>query len=251
MAVNILIPSAGASEFFKDSYYPKVLMEVDGRSMIQRVVDEYADIRDVHYIIVLQEEECMRFHTDNIARLVTDGNCDVVQLKSGTAGALCTCLMAVEYVNTEDPLIIVNNDEIRDVDYSDVLSFFASAQADAGLISFENIHPRWTYIRTEGGCVVEVVEKKPISKKAVTGFYYFRHGSEFIDAAKKKIKKGNAGSGVFYVSGSLNELILNHKKVVFYPIEAQQYHSLYSMEKIKEYERRVMENESSKGQCHG
>lgn len=245
MAVNILIPSAGTSEFFKDSYYPKVLMEINGKSMIQRVMEEYAGIPGVHYIIVLQEEECRKFHTDNIARLITNGNCEVVRLKSRTAGALCTSLMAVHYVDTSDPLIIVNNDEIRDVDYGEVLSFFELKQADAGLISFENIHPRWTYIHTEGDRVVEMAERKPVSKNAVTGFYYFRHGRDFVDAAKRKIKKGGAVNGVYYISGSMNELILDNRKIVFYPIKAHQYHSLYSMEKIKEYERQVAKNEVS------
>lgn len=246
MAVNILIPSAGVTGFFKDSYYPKILMEVNGKPMIQRVLEEYERIKDVHYIMILPEEECRKFHTDNIAGLITDGNCDVIQLKNGTAGALCTSLLAVSYIDNEDPLIIVNNDEIRDVDYAEVLSYFEAAQADAGLITFENIHPRWTYIRTEGDHVVEVAEKKPISRHAVAGFYYFRHGSDFVEAAERKIRKGSTGDGIYYVSGSFNELILLHKKVVFYPIQVHQFHSLYSMEKIKEYERQVTGSEVSK-----
>lgn len=246
MPVNVLIPSAGVSEFFKNSYYPKVLMDVNGKPMVQRVLEEYAQIKDVHYIMILKEEECRKFHTDHIARLVTNGNCDVIQLKNETAGALCTSLMAISYVNGKDPLMIVNNDEIRDVDYKEVLSYFESKQADAGLITFENIHPRWTYIRTEKDYVVEVAEKKPISKNAVAGFYYFRHGCDFVDVAEKKIRKGDTGNGVYYISGSINELILANKKVVYYPIKAHQFHSLYSMEKIKEYERQVTDSEVSR-----
>ena len=145
--------------------------------------------------------------------------------------------MAVGYIDTDAPLLIVNNDEIRDVDYNEVLGFYQKKNADAGMISFDNFHPRWTYIRTEGDFVVEVAEKKPISRNAVTGFYYYKHGEDFVEAAKRRIRKGNGVNGVYYVSGSMNELILQNKKVTHYKIAPQQYHSLYSMEKIKAYEK--------------
>lgn len=239
----MLIPSAGTSEFFKDSYYPKILFEVNGKPMIERVAEEYKAITGVHYIFALREEECRKFHVDNIVRLITDHNCDVIKIRENTKGALCTCLMAVEYIDTTDPLIIVNNDEIRDVDYNKVLGFYENTGADAGMISFDNFHPRWTYIRTEGDLVVEVAEKKPISRNAVTGFYYYQHGEDFVEAAKRRIRKGNGANGIYYVSGSMNELILQNKKVAHYKIAPQRYHSLYSMEKIKAYERREKANE--------
>ena len=236
MSINVLIPSAGPSVFFKDSYYPKTLTEIAGKTMIQRVIDEYKCIPEIHYIFVFLEEECRRFHTDNIVRLLTGGNCDVIIIRENTMGALCTCLLAVEYVNNDEKLIIANSDEVRDVDYNKIISSYGE-DADVGLISFENYHPRWTYIRTEGDYVIEVAEKKPISKNAVTGFYFFKHGSDFVEAAKTKIKKAKAVDGVYYVSGSLNELVLKGRKIKHFPIKAESYHSLYSMERVKQYEK--------------
>ncbi len=243
MRTNVLVPSVGVSEFFKDSYYPKILMEVNGKPMVQHIVEEYQDINNIHYIFVLKEEECRKFHTDDIVKLLTDSNCDVIRIHGGTKGSLCTSLMAIDYIDNSDKLIIVNNDEIRDVNYNDLIDYYEEKEADAGVISFENYHPRWTYIKTEDDYVVEVAEKRPISKKAVTGFYYYRQGKDFIESAKRRIRKRNSLNGVYYVSGSINEMILQNQKVAYYQIANEAYHSLYSMEKIKNYEKWVRRNE--------
>ena len=146
--------------------------------------------------------------------------------------------MAVDYINNDTPLIIVNSDQIIDVDYKDVISRFENFDADAGVITFPSIHPRWSYIRKQGGEVVEVAEKRPLSKDAIAGFYYFRKGSDFIESAKKAIIKDNCLNGKFYISASINEMILMGRRIAYYDIQKEKYHSFYSPEKIKEYEER-------------
>lgn len=85
--------------------------------------------------------------------------------------------------------------------------------------------------------MVEAAEKRPVSKHALAGFYYFKHGCDFIDAAKKTIKKGCAYDGRYYLSASINEMILMNKKVNYYQISNSQYHSFYSPEKVHVYEK--------------
>lgn len=40
--INILLPSMGTSVFFKDSYFPKPLVEINGQTMLEMVVDNYS-----------------------------------------------------------------------------------------------------------------------------------------------------------------------------------------------------------------
>ena len=67
-------------------------------------------------------------------------------------------------------------------------------------------------------------------------FYYFKKGSDFIKAAKNALMKQNNLDGKYYISSSINELILLGKKIGFYDIKKEQYRSFYSPAKIKEYE---------------
>lgn len=235
--INILIPCMGKSLFFKDSYFPKPLIEVSGETMLEKVVKNYEALKDARYLFVFGKSECSEFHLDESARLLTNGNCETVLLENETAGALCTCLMAVEHINNDTPLMIVNSDQILDVDYHQVLAHFQDA--DAGVITFESIHPRWSYARIQGDEVVEVAEKRPLSKHAIAGFYYFQKGSDFIECAKRVILKDNHKDGRFYISASINEMILEGKKVAYFAIPKTAHHSFYSPEKIKEYERQA------------
>ena len=233
--INILLPAMGKSTFFKDSYFPKSLYEINGKTMLELVIDNYKDLNPKHFIFVFAEDECMKFHLDSSARiLTTSGN--VIKLRSQTAGALCTCLMAIEYINNDDPLIIANSDQIIEVDYTEIIKTFETNDDDAGVITFPSIHPRWSYVRKEGSMVIEVAEKRPISRDAVAGFYYYRKGRDFIEAAKQALRKGNSLEENYYISASINELILMGKKVSAYSIEKKQYKSFYSPDKIKEYE---------------
>lgn len=233
--VNILIPAMGKSTFFEDSFFPKSLIEIRGKTMLETVIENYSCVEPKNYIFVFDDKDCSEFHLDSSAKILSPLSI-VIKLRSQTRGALCTCLMAVEYINNDTPLIIANSDQIIDIDYKDVIKRFNNLNADAGVIIFPSIHPRWSYIRRQGDEVVEVAEKRPLSKDAIAGFYYFRKGSDFIECAKKAIIKDNCLHDRFYISASINEMILMGRKVAYYEITKDKYHSFYSPDKIKEYE---------------
>lgn len=233
--INILLPSMGTSLFFKDSYFPKPLTEINGKTMMELVVDNYKSLDPKNYVFVFSEEDCRKFHLDSSVRILSPA-CKVIKLNNQTAGALCTCLMALEYIDNDTSLIIANSDQIIETDYTEVLRYFHRMNADAGVITFPNIHPRWSYARCMGDEVLEVAEKRPLSKDAIAGFYYFKKGSDFVEAAKNALFKQNHLEGKYYISASVNELILLGKKVGCFEIEKEQYRSFYSPAKIKEYE---------------
>lgn len=232
--VNILIPAMGKSLFFTESYFPKPMIEIGGDTILEKMIRNFEEVEG-RFIFVFDQKDCSEFHLDASAKILSP-DAKVLVLEHPTGGALCTCLMAIEEVGGEEPLIIANCDQIIDVDYRQVLSYFDEQQADAGVITFESVHPRWSYVKVRDEEVVEVAEKRPLSKEAIAGFYYFRHGSDFIKAAETVVLKENHLDGRYYISSSLNEIILMGKKVARYTIPRKHYHSFYSPEKIKEYE---------------
>ena len=122
--VNILVPAAGGAEFFSNNFYPKPLVEVNGQTMLSAMMENYEKLRDKHYIFVLREEDCLKFHLDDIVTIMTNGNVDVIQLKEKTQGALCSSLLAVDYIDNEVPLIITNYDQIIDLNMEQVIEIF-------------------------------------------------------------------------------------------------------------------------------
>lgn len=246
--INILIPSMGDSIFFKDYFFPKPLTEIKGKTILEMVIDNYNSIKDKNFIFVFNHEDCNKFHLDLSVKILAERS-KIIKLHNQTAGALCTCLMAIDHIDNETPLVITNSDQIINVDYMSVFDHFDKLNADAGLIIFPDIHPRWSYAVLKENEVVEVAEKRPFSKNAIAGFYYYKHGCDFINAAKKALIKQSCLNGKYYISSSINELILLGKKICFYNIQKNQYSSFYSPEKIKEYEDKIL-NESLSFECY-
>ena len=235
--INVLIPAMGKSLFFQEAFFPKPMIDVDGQTMLEKVVENFGTLAHPYFVFVFDQKDCTEFHLDEAARILTAPESTVLCLEHPTAGALCTSLMAVDSIGTDDPLIIANCDQVIDIDYQAFVDAMEQADAAAGVITFPSIHPRWSYVRLDSaGDVVEVAEKRPLSKNAIAGCYYFRHGNKFIEAAKRVILKDNQQGGQFYLSASLNEIILMGGRVAAYPIHRYAYHSFYSPDKIKEYE---------------
>jgi dTDP-glucose pyrophosphorylase len=237
--INVLFPLAGKSNFFPENKYPfpKPLIEINDKMMIEIVIENYKNINEVNFIFVISENDCKKFHLDNTLNLLTDGNCQIVKLQNETKGAACSALMAIEYIDNDVPLIIANADQVFEEDLEKVIRSFE--EYDGGVITFESAHPRWSYVKVDrNSFVVEASEKKPISKKAVAGFYYFRKGGDFIESAMSMIEKDANVNGFYYIAPSLNEMILRHKKLTTFFIEKDKYFTFYMPQKMEEYKRK-------------
>lgn len=237
--LKILIPLAGKNQFFSESEYPfpKPLIEFNGKTMIEHLIENFNTINEEkQFIFIVNTEDCKQYHLDNVLNILTDHQCKIIKLDNETKGAACSAMMAVEYIDNDEPLIISNADQLFDIKLQLVIDSFKDS--DAGVITFESIHPRWSYIRLNGeNKVIETAEKRPISKSAIAGFYFFTRGRDFINASSKMIKKDANVNGSYFISPSLNELVLENKLIDIYKIDNQKYHTFYTPSKIKEYER--------------
>jgi len=237
--LNILIPMSGMNRYEGNEYqYPKPLIEIDGLPMIERVVNLFHAIaREKHFIFVVNEVDCTVYHLDNVLELITGNNCSVIKLSKGTKGAACSALMAIEHINDNNQLIISNSDHFIAHNLDSVITSFEVEDVDAGVICFESVHPKWSFVRLDSeSSIIEAAEKRPLSKNAIAGFYYFNKGSLFVTAAMKMIKKGATVEGRFYIAPTLNELVLDGANLKPYRISQQEYFNFYSPNKIKDYE---------------
>ncbi len=235
--LKIIIPLAGTSELFTKAgfFYPKPLIEINGIPMIQLVIERTDAIKIPNKLIfILKEEEVLKFHLDNTLKLLSP-NCDIVKLKNDTKGALCSILMATDKIEPEDSILILNGDQIIDSDFGQIINYFDENEAQVGIITFNSIHPRWSFAKIENNQVVQTAEKNPISNNAIAGYYYFKNSDDFFKCAFECILKDVQLDGKFYISPVINEYILKNKKVLNYQIEKTNYHSFYSPQMINEY----------------
>ena len=132
-----------------------------------------------------------------------------VILEGDTKGAACSALLSANHIKGDKPLLIANGDQYLDVDISSIMQTFMNKDIDGGIITFESIHPKWSFVKLDtDGFVVEAAEKRPISKYATAGLYFFKKGNYFIEAAQEMIKKGVRIMGQFFICPVYNEMIL-------------------------------------------
>ncbi len=237
----VLIPLAAPTDPFfsrSDYHFPKPLIELQGRPMVELVIDNLRTLdEDVRFVFVLRSEDCRAFNLDQVVRLAARGAADVVILDRPTDGALCSCLMAIDHIVDGEPLVVANGDQILDIDLPGAISSFRRASADAAVITFDSVHPRWSYVRLEDGRVIEAAEKRPISRNAVAGFYYFRDGADFVACAMDAVKAGQSSDGRFFISASLNQAVLRGLNVRHLDMREENYHSFYSPQRLDHYAR--------------
>ena len=217
--MNVLIPMAGAGKRFFDAGYvfPKPLIEVDNKPMIQWVIESLN--LQANYIFIIQKEHQEKYNIKSVLKILQP-NCKIIELDHLTEGAACTTLLAKKYINNSDPLIIANSDQYINWNSSKALYDFNSKNLDGAILTFEAIHPKWSYAKcNEEGFVTEVAEKKVISKNATVGVYYWKHGSDYVKSAEEMIKKNIRVNNEFYVCPVYNEFLAKNKKVKIHNVD--------------------------------
>ena len=210
-ALNILIPMAGAGSRFEQAGYafPKPLIDVNGRTMIQTVV-ENINI-DANYIFVVQSKHREKYNLDTVLNLIAPC-CKIIEVNKLTEGAACTALLAKEFINNDNPLFFANSDQFVEWNSNEFMYKMQETDVDGGIVTFEATDPKWSFAKLDSnGNVVQVAEKHPISNTATVGFYYWKKGSDFVRYAEQMIENDIRVNSEFYVCPVFNEAIADNK----------------------------------------
>jgi HAD superfamily hydrolase (TIGR01509 family) len=211
--LNILIPMAGAGSRFEQAGYtfPKPLIEVNGKPMIQVVV-ENLNI-DANYIYVVQKSHREKYNLDTMLNLITPG-CKIVEVEGLTEGAACTALLAKDFIDNDSPLFFANSDQFVEWDSNEFMYKMQESDCDGGIVTFKATHPKWSFAKIDdNGFVTEVAEKNPISDNATVGYYYWKHGSDFVKYAEQMVERNIRVNNEFYVCPVFNQSIEGCKKI--------------------------------------
>lgn len=236
--MNIIIPIAGANRPTGDTEYIKSLQEIERKTILQYSFESLQTIEAEHFIVVVKRQDVNQYHIDSIVKLLRP-EAEVIIAEGETMGAACTCMLAVDQVKMEAPLLIVGSDQLLTVPAKPIIDFFQKENFDGGVVIFDDVHPRWSYVKLdENNRVVEAAEKRPISRNAAAGFYYYKTAGDFFESARHMIMKRASVNGQYYICPVFNEMVLQQKTIGVYPIAKDQYFNLNhnsGMEAYKSY----------------
>lgn len=237
--MTIITPLGGSAlyEMSAEFSYPKILNEIDKKTLFEYSQEIVAGLpTDTRRIFLIPGQKDKALQLSSMIAIVSNGQGKVIHLQGDTGGAVCSCLLAVDDIDPDDEVIIISGDQYISGDIHNILDYFRQKQADAGVLTFTSLHPKWAFIRKQAdGRIIEVAEKRAISREAIAGFYYFRKGEFFINAARRSIIKGAMVNGQYYLSGCLNEMILQNMKITGWSLQEGSYHNFYDYHAIKEF----------------
>lgn len=200
--LNIVVPMAGrGSRFAKEGYeLPKPLIDVNGKHMIEVVVNNLTPKCDHRFIFICQNEHIEKYNLDSVFRKACK-NFEVIGIDGVTEGAAITVLKARHFIDSEIPLMIANSDQWIDADINDYLNDMSKRELDGSMLTMKANDAKWSYAKVDSsGFVSEVVEKIVISDEATVGIYNFARGSDFCKYADCMISQDIRSNGEFYVA---------------------------------------------------
>lgn len=218
--LNIVIPMAGKGSRFRDAGFdlPKPLIPIHGVPMVRLVIENLRPHISHRFIFLCLAEHLAAFSLKPKLREWAPG-CVIISIDQVTDGAACTVLLAREFIDSQDPLMIANSDQWVDVKIDDYLATMETEGVDGLIMTMTADDPKWSFVRVnESGAIVEVVEKQVVSNEATVGIYNFRVGGDFVRAAERMIVKGERVNGEFYVAPTYNQLISEGAHIISYNV---------------------------------
>jgi len=232
--MKIVIPMAGEGSRFMNAGYsfPKPLIDVEGKPMIQRVVENLSF--DADFIFLVRKEHLDQYQIEGLLDVVTAGRYEIVVVDKLTQGAACTVLLAKDYINSGEALMIANSDQIMEYSPENFSLLTMLTEHKDYIWTFNATNPKWSFAKTNtSGRIVKVAEKNPISDIATCGIYYWERGREFVTFAEEMIKRDLRVNGEFYTCPVYNVAIERGREV--YPFYVDKMWGIGTPEDLNAY----------------
>lgn len=236
--VNIVIPMAGEGSRFPREKYKKTkpFIEVDGRPMIARVLENLS-IPDARYYLIARREQ-IEEEGDTVRTLEEKYNAKFITIDKLTEGTACTVLFARKFINNDTPLLIANADQVVDIEIKDFFDDCINRELDGSILTFFDKlkDPKWSFAKIQDNHLVsEVREKDPISNYATVGIYLYSKGRHYVDAAIDMIINNDRVGQEFYTCPTYNYAIGSGKRIGIYNIDPNGMHGLGTPDDLDDY----------------
>jgi len=227
---------AGAGRRFADLGYdkPKPFIDVLGQPMIGHVLDNL-NLAGSKFILLARKEH-FEAERETVNYLTQKYKAAWVLIDKLTEGAACTVLHAHRLINNDEPVLIVNSDQVVDMDIRQYLQDSNSRNLDGSVLCFEDNDPKWSYAKLdENGLITMIKEKIVISEHATVGIYYFAKGRDFVENAIDMIVRNERVNNEFYVAPVYNYAIKAGGRFGIYSIDKTQMHGTGTPEDLNKY----------------
>lgn len=211
---TILTAAGNDDLIFQQSGFksPKNWIQYKDKAIIESAINSYSTPDGLTKVILRKFESSF---WQQRSKQLSQRNIEALFLDSPTQGALCTALLGLDGFDLDAPLVIGPGDSYLSQGISALVEEFLEGKATAATLLFASNDERYSYARLmPDGDISEMAEKRRISGWASPGVFIFRNARDFIDAGSWVLQQNMRTGDEFYMSGSLNYLVMRGDKVV-------------------------------------
>ncbi len=229
--MQIIIPMSGFGERFRAAGYtiPKPLIEVEGRPIIQHVVEMFSNEDDFIFICnedhLLNPEYKMKAILQDIAL-----NSSIVSIKPHKLGPVYAVMQVLDEINLQKSTIVNYCDFTCYWNYGHFKNFAKRVKADGIIPSYRGFHPHtlwsnyYAYVKEHNYRASDIQEKQPFTNKptnefASSGTYYFKTGALMQEYFQRCIDEELLVSDEYYVSMVYKPMMQDNLKVYVYELQ--------------------------------
>jgi NDP-sugar pyrophosphorylase family protein len=205
---QLVVPMTGTGQRFKSAGYHemKPLIEVNGQSFFEHVVDMFPGADDILFILSSDEPQ----KNDLIRRIIQRyPHSRIVEIASHKFGPSYALLEASHLISETKKIIVSYCDFHATWNPSEMLDQLATK--DGSILTYTGFHPhmarnnKYAYVKKDGELVTEIQEKNPFSEspmdeEASAGCYGFASKHILVSAIEEQIKSNLSFDGEFYTS---------------------------------------------------
>lgn len=219
--INVVIPVAGTgSRYSKAGYDFKSLVDIKGLPAIQRVV--WGGGIGGRLIYIVQADQNKKH---NLAELFSKFSPEletvVLEIDEPTDGPLVSALVAKEYINNDDVLVLYDSEGIVTWEPNDFLVDAGEGRGlDVGIPVFDSKDHGGMFVETgENGLVTKISKESSEAAQACVGIYYWRYGSDFVAYAESVVSNNERVDGEFHIASACARAIESSKTVGAYQVD--------------------------------
>ena len=242
--IQLIIPMSGIGKRFIECGYktPKPLIEVDGKPIIEHVVNLFPSVDDVTFI-------CNESHVGiEVILKKIKPNCKIHWVPNEDRKGPVDAVMQIENFIDENKKTIVSYCDYGTVwDYELFINYVTNNDLDGAIPCYKGFHPHmlggdnYAFCKETDNLLLEIKEKSPftnnkMSEYASNGTYYFKNGEILKKYFKKLIDLDINLKGEYYVSLVYNLLVNDGLKVGIFEIDKMlQWGTPYDLEIYKKW----------------
>ena len=238
--MNIVIPMAGLGSRFSDAGYttPKPFIEIEGKPMILEAVNTLGF--EGNYIFIIRKDEYIK---NKMKEIFPDSQ--VIEVDYLTDGPASSVMLAKEFINNDEELIVANCDQIMWWDAETVIKQIRVMDYDGVVVTYHETTPKNSYARiNRRGYVTKMAEKQVISNVSLNGIHYWKKGKYFVESTESMVEKNIRFNNEFYVSLTYNQMIEKGLKVGIYHIPNEFHNAVGTPDDLNRYFEKISTYES-------